>query len=112
MSTEKLGELLVRENMISLAQLQRAEDDRRETGERLGYTLTKLGFVDETELTQFLSKQYGVPSINLDDFDVTPDVIILVPREVATRHLCVPINRAGGTLIVARPTRRTWRSTT
>ena len=101
MSTEKLGELLVRENMISLAQLQRAEDDRRETGERLGYTLTKLGFVDETELTQFLSKQYGVPSINLDDFDVTPDVIILVPREVATRHLCVPINRAGGTLIVA-----------
>ena len=101
MSTEKLGELLVRENMISLAQLQRAEDDRRETGERLGYTLTKLGFVDETELTQFLSKQYGVPSINLDDFDVTPDVIVLVPREVATRHLCVPINRAGGTLIVA-----------
>ncbi len=101
MSSEKLGELLLRENLISLAQLQRAEDDRRDSGERLGYTLTKLGFVDETELTQFLSKTYGVPSINLEDFDVAPEVIGLVPREVALRHLCIPSNRAGGTLIVA-----------
>ena len=101
MAADKLGELLLRENMISLAQLQRAEDDRRESGERLAYTLTKLGFVDETELTQFLSKTYGVPSINLDDFDITEEVIALVPREVSVRHLCLPINRAGGTLIVA-----------
>jgi type IV pilus assembly protein PilB len=99
--TDRLGELLVRENLISLAQLQRAEESRRETGERLGYTLTRLGFVDETELTQFLSKTYGVPSINLDEFEIAPAVIELVPREVAVRHLCVPINRAGGTLIVA-----------
>ena len=100
-SGDRLGELLVRENLISLAQLQRAEEERRDSGERLGYTLTRLGFVDETELTQFLSKTYGVPSINLDDFDVAPEVISLVPREVALRHLCVPVNRAGGTLIVA-----------
>ncbi len=101
MASDKLGELLLRENMISLAQLQRAEDDRRNSGERLAYTLARLGFVDETELTQFLSKTYGVPSINLEDFDITPEVIGLVPREVSSRHLCLPINRAGGTLIVA-----------
>lgn len=101
MATDKLGELLLRENMISLAQLQRAEDDRRSNGDRLAYTLTKLGFVDETELTQFLSKTYGVPSINLEDFDISGEVIALVPKEVATRHLCLPINRAGGVLIVA-----------
>ncbi|MFT6396063.1 MAG: type IV pilus assembly protein PilB [Bradymonadia bacterium] len=101
MATDKLGELLLRENMISLAQLQRAEDDRRSNGERLAYTLTKLGFVDETELTQFLSKTYGVPSINLEDFDISAEVIALVPKEVSTRHLCLPINRAGGVLIVA-----------
>ncbi len=100
-SSERLGELLVRENLISLAQLQKAEEERRETGERLGYTLSKLGYVDETELTQFLSKTYGVPSINLEDFDIAKDVVQLVPREVAVRHLCVPVNRAGGTLIVA-----------
>jgi type IV pilus assembly protein PilB len=60
-----------------------------------------LGFVDETELTQFLSKTYGVPSINLEDFDISAEVIALVPKEVSTRHLCLPINRAGGVLIVA-----------
>ena len=97
----KLGELLVRDNLISLAQLQKAEEERRESGERLGYTLTKLGFIDETDLTNFLSKTYGVPSIKLDDFEIKPDVISLVPREVSQRHLCVPVNRAGGTLIVA-----------
>ena len=97
----RLGELLVRENLISLAQLQRAHDEQRQSGERLGYTLTKLGFIDETELTQFLSKAYGVPSISLADFDIKREVIDLVPKEVATRHLCIPVNRAGGTLIVA-----------
>jgi type IV pilus assembly protein PilB len=97
----RLGELLVRENLISLAQLQRAEEERRQSGERLGYTLTKMGFIDETELTQFLSKAYGVPSISLDQFDIKREVIDLVPKEVALRHLCLPVNRAGGTLIVA-----------
>ena len=98
---DRLGELLVRENLISLAQLQRAEQMRRESGERLGYTLTRMGFVEETDLTQFLSKTYGVPSIRLDEFDIKREVVDLVPREMAMRHLCIPINRAGGTLIVA-----------
>jgi len=98
---DRLGELLVRENLISLAQLQRAEQMRRESGERLGYTLTRMGFVEETDLTQFLSKTYGVPSIRLDEFDIKREVVELVPREMAMRHLCIPINRAGGTLIVA-----------
>lgn len=98
---ERLGELLVRENLISMAQLQRAEEERRASGERLGYTLTKLGFVEETDLTQFLAKTYGVPSINLSDFEIKKEVISLVPREVAVRHLCLPVSRAGTNLIVA-----------
>ena len=97
----RLGELLVRENLISLAQLQKAEEDRRQSGDRLGYTLTKLGYIEETDLTSLLSKHYGVPSINLDDFQIDAEVIQLVPREVASRHVCIPVNRAGGTLIVA-----------
>jgi type IV pilus assembly protein PilB len=100
-SGERLGELLVRENLISMAQLQRAEESRRESGERLGYTLTKLGFIEDTDLTQFLAKTYGVPSMNLEDYEVKPEVIALVPREVAVRHLCLPVSRTGGTLIVA-----------
>src|SRR6201986_340844 len=97
----RLGELLVRENLISLSQLQKAQEEQRKSGARLGYSLTKLGILDEQELTTFLSKQYGVPSINLADFEISPDVLTLVPAELAKRHQLLPVNRAGATLIVA-----------
>src|SRR6185369_15100554 len=97
----RLGELLVRENLISLAQLQKAQEEQRKTGARLGYSLTKLGIINEEELTTFLSKQYGVPSINLGEFEISAEVIQLVPPELAKRHQLIPVNRAGATLIVA-----------
>src|SRR3954471_8688114 len=97
----RLGELLVRENLISLSQLQKAQEEQRKTGARLGYSLTKLGILDEQELTNFLSKQYGVPSINLSEFEIANDVIQLVPSELSKRHQLIPVNRAGATLIVA-----------
>ena len=99
--TGRLGELLVRENMISATQLQHAQEESRSTGRRLGYTLTKLGFVDDTDLTSFLSKHYGVPSINLSDYEIEPAVIELIPQEVAERHQVIPVNRVGSSLIVA-----------
>ena len=101
MASDRIGELLVRENLISVDQLREAQVDQRSTGKRLAYSLTKLGILQETELTDFLSKQYGVPSITLDDFEIDPDVISLVPREVATKHVLIPVQQAGNSLIVA-----------
>ena len=97
----RLGELLVRENLITLQQLQKAQEQQRKGGGRLGFNLTKLGYIEESELTSFLSKQYGVPSINLAEFEIDPDVIKLVPQEVAEKHQVIPVNRAGASLIVA-----------
>jgi len=97
----RIGELLVRENLISLQQLQKAQEEQKKAGGRLGYQLTKLGFIEESELTAFLSKQYGVPAIDLNEFEIDPDVIKLVPREVVEKHLIIPVNRAGASLIVA-----------
>ncbi|MCP4503298.1 MAG: type IV-A pilus assembly ATPase PilB [Deltaproteobacteria bacterium] len=97
----RLGELLVRENLISLQQLQKAQTSQKQEGGKLGYHLTKLGFIEESELTQFLSKQYGVPAINLADFEIESDVIALIPKDVAQKHQIIPVNRAGASLIVA-----------
>jgi type IV pilus assembly protein PilB len=97
----RLGELLIRENLITSRELEEAQKDAVQSGGRLGYSLTKLGYIAESELTNFLSKQYGVPSINLSEFDVDEDVINIVPKEVAQKHRCIPINRAGSSLIVA-----------
>ena len=97
----RLGELLVREKLITPLQLQKAVTDQRSTGGRLGHHLTKLGYIEENELTSFLSQQYGVPSINLSDFEIDQEVVKLVPREVVQRHQVIPVNRAGNVLIVA-----------
>jgi type IV pilus assembly protein PilB len=97
----RLGELLVRENLISLQQLQAAQEEQRKSGGKLGYNLTKLGFIQEQDLTNFLSKQYGVPAINLADFEIETDVIKLIPKDVAEKHQVIPVNRAGSSLIVA-----------
>src|SRR5215467_1291327 len=101
MPAGRLGELLVRENLITLQQLQAAQEQQRKTGGRLGFNLTRLGYIEESELTAFLSKQYGVPSINLSEFEIDPEVIKLVPLEVAEKHQVIPVNRAGASLIVA-----------
>ncbi|HLG20434.1 MAG TPA: type IV-A pilus assembly ATPase PilB [Bdellovibrionota bacterium] len=97
----RLGELLVRENLISSQQLQKAQEEQRKTGGRLGYNLTKLGYIKESDLTSFLSKQYGVPSINLTEFEIEQDVINLVPKDVADKHQVIPVNKSGANLIVA-----------
>jgi type IV pilus assembly protein PilB len=98
---ERIGELLVRENLLSKDQLRKARDEASAKGSRLGAEITELGFMDEQELTDFVAKQYGVPSIDLDDFEIDPEVIALIPEEVALKHTVVPVNRAGSTLILA-----------
>jgi len=97
----RLGELLLREQLITPLELQKAIEQQRSAGGRLGYQLTKMGFIEENELTAFLSKQYGVPSIDLGEFDIELDIIKLIPKEVVLKHQIIPVNRTGATLIVA-----------
>ncbi len=101
MSVSRLGELLVRNQLISDDQLAKAIAEQKREGIRLGAALVKLGYVQEHDLASFLSKHYGVPSINLAEFDVDPAVVNLIPAEVSQKYQLVPINRAGATLIVA-----------
>ncbi|GAG09746.1 unnamed protein product, partial [marine sediment metagenome] len=98
---ERIGELLVKENLLSAEQLKKAREEARTGGGRLGAQITKLGFLEESELSDFVAKQYGIPGIDLDEFEVDPAVIQLIPEEVAHKHTVLPVNRAGSTLILA-----------
>jgi type IV pilus assembly protein PilB len=98
---EQIGELLVKENLLTADQLRQARDDARKQGSRLGAQITQLGYLDENDLTEFVAKQYGVPSIDLEEFEIDAAVIRLIPEEVATKHTVIPVNRAGSTLILA-----------
>ncbi|MBK7537241.1 MAG: type IV-A pilus assembly ATPase PilB [Myxococcales bacterium] len=97
----RIGELLVREKMLSIQQLQQAQDEAKRTGRRLGATLARLGFVRDQELTQFVARQYSLPAINLGDLDIEPAVLGLVKRDVCEKHQVIPIRRHGSTLVVA-----------
>jgi type IV pilus assembly protein PilB len=100
-SANRLGELLVREKLISLQQLRHAQEEQRRSGSNLGYTLAKLGYVSDGEITSFLSTQYKLPAVNLDEYEIEADVIKLVSREVCEKHRIIPVSRAGSSLIVA-----------
>ncbi len=98
---DRIGELLVQKSLLSEEQLQRAKQEADATGTRVGFQMTKLGFIEESELAEAVSNQYGVPMITLDDFEVDPEVVALVPEDVAHKHTILPVNRAGSTLIIA-----------
>jgi type IV pilus assembly protein PilB len=97
----RIGELLVRENVISLQQLQKAQDEAKRSGQRLGAALARLGFVDDNELSHFVAKQYGLKAVNLINAELDPELLKLIPKDVAQRHLVVPLERSGNTLTVA-----------
>ncbi|MEZ4366390.1 MAG: type IV-A pilus assembly ATPase PilB [Kofleriaceae bacterium] len=97
----RLGELLVREKVLSLAQLQKAQDEAKRSGQRLGATLAKLGYVKDQDLTQFVAQQYSLPSINLAEIEIDAGVLKLIPKEICEKHQVLPVKRNGATLIVA-----------
>ncbi len=97
----KLGEILVRENLITTQQLREALEYQRTSGGRLGSNLIKMGFLSEEIITAVLSRQYGVPSVNLEMFRIDTDVIDLIPQETAQKYAVLPISKVGATLTLA-----------
>ena len=97
----RIGELLLKEKRITPEQLQEALGYQRQNGGKLGANLVKLGFVKDEEITSLLSKQYGVPSISLNQFEIDPAVIKLVPAETAHKYQIIPLSRVGATLTIA-----------
>jgi type IV pilus assembly protein PilB len=97
----RIGELLLREKRISPAQLQEALNAQKANGGKLGITLVKLGMVKDEEITALLSRQYGVPSIDLSKFEIDGSIIKLIPSETAQKYQVIPVTRTGATLTIA-----------
>jgi type IV pilus assembly protein PilB len=97
----RLGELLTKASLITQDQLKDALKVQKDTGSKLGETLIKLGFVSEEDITECLSQQFGVPSINLDHFEIDPSVIKLINADVARKYNILPVNKTGATITIA-----------
>jgi type IV pilus assembly protein PilB len=97
----RIGELLLKEKLITADQLQQALTQQKANGGKLGFNLVKMGFVKDEQITALLSKQYGVPSINLAQFKLDPTIIKLVPNDTARKYQIIPLSRSGSTLTIA-----------
>ncbi len=99
--SQRLGDLLVKEKIITPEQLEQATKAQKEQSCRLGSALVKLGFLTDEDVTNFLSRQYGVPAINLSYFEIDPAVVKLIPFETAKRYQILPLSRVGASLTIA-----------
>jgi type IV pilus assembly protein PilB len=97
----RLGQLLITSNIITEEHLKEALDLQRREGGRLGSNLVKLGFITEEKLVAFLSRQYGVPAIDLSDYKIDLSLLKLIPVEMARKYSIVPVARVGATLTIA-----------
>jgi len=98
---ERIGDLLMREGLITREALDRALQEQKATGMRVGYNLVKLGYINEVELTRMLARQFRMPAVDLTNFEVDARIAKLIPAELAQRHLVLPLKREGRTLTVA-----------
>src|SRR5574337_2129955 len=101
MSSGRLGEMLVRANLITPEQLDDALALQKSAGGRIGSVLVKLGYVSEEAIASFLGRQYGVPPVDLSKTAVDPAILTLIPAEVARKHLLIPLSQSGSALTVA-----------
>jgi type IV pilus assembly protein PilB len=101
LTPDKLGDILVRDGLITADQLKRALAEQRSSGMRLGYTLVKLGFIEETEITKMLARQYRMPAVDLSRFEVDPKILKLITSDIANKYTVLPLKREGRTLTIA-----------
>src|SRR5919205_4425212 len=91
----RIGDLLIREGLITKEQLDRALQEQKQNGTRVGYNLIKLGFIEENELTKMLARQYKMPAIDLSRFEVHPKIACMIWTELAVKNLVIPLKRDG-----------------
>src|ERR1700724_3449126 len=99
--SQRLGDLLVKEKVITPEQLEQATKLQKDSHSRLASALVKLGMLSDEDVTNFLSRQYGVPAINLSYFEIDPAVVKLIPYETAKRYQILPLSRVGASLTIA-----------
>jgi len=98
---DRLGEILLTENLVNRDQLSAALAEQRSSGHRLGYVLIRMGLVPEVEITKVLARQHRLPAVDLSRFEVDAKILKLIPSDVAKKHCVLPLKREGRTLTVA-----------
>lgn len=98
---KSLGELLVTNNLLDLEQLEQARRDQRANGGRLTTAIVRLGYLQDSQLVEFMGKQFALPTIDLNNFEVDPEALRMLSKQVCEKHIVLPVSKAGKSLVVA-----------
>ncbi len=98
---KKLGELLIERGIINQGQLNTALGFQKDKGGLIGEILVELGFIKEEEIAHALTVQYGFPYLSLSNYDISPEVVDLIPVRVAKQYFLMPIDRVENNLTIA-----------
>lgn len=96
-----VGELLVRENLIDINQLERARQEQKKTGGRLTSALVQLGYIKDKDLAEFMGSQYGLPTVDLANFEIDLEAVKAVSVQICRKHCVIPVQKSGRSLVVA-----------
>src|SRR5436309_1571568 len=98
---EDIGQMLLDAQLIDANALQKAQQQSKNSGGSLMANLVKTGAISEEALLEFLSENYRAPSVDLRNFEPDPQLIRLIPGDVATKFMALPVSRVGRRLVVA-----------
>ena len=98
---KQLGELLLERGIINQSQLDKALKIQKEKGGLIGQILVMLGYVTEEEIAQALTIQYGFPYLPLESYEVSPEVIKLIPENVAKQYNLIAIDKIEDLITIA-----------
>lgn len=96
-----LGQSLVAEGLVKEEQLKQALAEQKQTSDTLGHTLIRLEFLSEQQLIEFLVTKLGFSHANLRNYVIDPNVVKLIPENIARKYHCIAILRVKGALTVA-----------
>ena len=103
-----IGELLIQKKLISWEQLQDALEEQKKTKELTGEVLIRKRYISENLFYKALAEQYGLRFIDLKRTRINPKAIALIPRSIAQKYSIMPVEIAGGALVVAISNPRLW----
>ena len=98
---KKLGELLIERGIVNQNQMDKALSIQKEKGGLIGEILVELDYVQEEDIAQALTAEYGFPYLPLGNYEISPEIIEIIPSRVAKQYLLIPIDKIGNNLTIA-----------
>ncbi len=103
---KRIGDILIEAGQINEEDLQHALEKQGQSGKKIGEILIDLEYVTAEEIIQFLALQFRIPFIKIENYEISSDMVNLIPKSLALKYVCIPLDKMGDAIsfVVSDPT--------